>query len=94
MEGKIEDIKSISAYNSAYRLLDENTTSDFWKDFDEEDICFLEHFDDFEGYQYFVINYDYVLTTICEDVIGNAMSMDEFIDSVMELLKEDRENRQ
>lgn len=89
----IKDIKSICSYNSCYELLDENTLREFWEDFDEDDICFLRHFDDFEGYTYYVINYDYVLVACCEDVCGDVMTLDDFIRETLGLLEEDRKGR-
>lgn len=90
----IKDIKSICHYNSCYELLDENTHRKFWEDFDEDDICFLRHFDDFEGYTYYVINYDYVLMACCEDVCGDVMTLDDFIRETLKLLEADREDRE
>ena len=92
----IKDIKSIYHYSSCYELLDENTDREFWEahDFDEDDICFLRHFDDFEGYVYYVINYEYVLITLCEDVSGDVMTLDEFINATLRALEYDRKERE
>ena len=96
MIGKIKEITNIDHYNSAYELIDENCDREFWEanDFDEDDLCFLRHFDDFEGYTYYIFNYEYVLATISGDPCGNDMiTLDEFVEITMQLLREDRENR-
>lgn len=92
----IRDIKSIYHYNSCYELLNENTDRDFWEenDFNDDDICFLQHFDDFEGYTYYIINYEYVIVTICEDVEGEVITLEKFISETLKLLEEDREERE
>lgn len=96
MIDKIKEITNIDHYNSAYELINENCDREFWEanDFDADDLCFLQHFDDWEGYTYYVFNYEYVLTTISGDPCGNDMlTLDEFVETTMQLLREDRENR-
>lgn len=92
----IKEIKSIEHYMSAYEAIDENTDKEFWdkNNFNDDDICFLKHFDDYEYCSYYVINYEYVMVAQCGDIEGDIMTMEEFINETMRLLNEDREERE
>lgn len=92
----IKEIQSIESYNSAYEALKENTDPAFFEEhnIDDDDICFLSHFDDWDGYAYYVINYDYVLITLSGDVEGNMLTLEEFSNELLKLLEEDRRERE
>lgn len=86
-------ISNISRYDSARELLDEFCGADFWDGMDADDICFLNHFDDFEGYTYYAIDGGIYVTDFCGGVMYSCENFNEFLGYVMDWLKDDREGR-
>lgn len=100
----MEKVKSINEYVSAFDVIEEYCDCVSLCDgesyiimdeqiSDEDDICFLQHFDDYEAYTYYVINGETVIVTIDSDVSAQFDSMEKFWEAVHALLDEDRENR-
>lgn len=87
-------MNSISKYYSLWEMLEENTTKEWFEEnhIDEDDKLFLQHCDDFEGFAYYVINYDYIVITDGDYIIDRA-SMQDFLEETLERLQEDREER-
>ena len=89
-------IRKINTFSSAWELIDEyDVIRETGFSADDDDIRFLQHFDDFEAYQYVVINDWKVLVTdsVNGDLIGNEMTMGEFWKELIEMLNDDRGNR-
>lgn len=87
-------IQYISRYNCAKELLDEFCGMDFWGEMDEDDVCFLEHFDDFEGFSYYAINDGEIyVTDFCGEVLYSCPNFDDFLRHIMEWLADDRKER-
>lgn len=90
-------IRKINTFNSAWELIDKyDVIKETGFSADEDDICFLQHFDDFEAFNYVVFD-DFkvvVIDAINGDVIGNEMTMGEFWKELIEMLNEDREERE
>lgn len=91
----ISEIESIKKYSSIYELVKENKCTSFWIDgkLDDDDICFLRHYDDYQEFTYFVINWDYVMIAVDDNVNGNLILIEEFLTFVENLLQEDRVSR-
>ena len=90
-------IENIRTFTSAYELLEEyDVIKETGFSADEDDILFLQNFDNFEGYNYVVINdfKVFVVDSLNGDLIGNEMTMGEFWKELIEMLNEDREDRQ
>lgn len=92
MKNRIIDIENMSIFDSAFEVLQECGNLDH-NILDDDDICFLEHFDDFEGYQYVVINDLEYIAVMVDGYHTNVTAYDQWLEELMELLKEDRENR-
>ena len=89
-------IKNIRTFTSAYDLLEEyDVIRETGFSAGEDDIIFLQNFDNFEGYNYVVINdfKVFVVDVLNGDMIGNEMTMGEFWKELIEMLNEDREDR-
>ena len=84
----------ISRYDSAREILDEFCGPDFWDGINDEDECFLDHFDDFEGYAYYAIDNQIVVTMFPGEVIATYDNFNDYLSAVMELLEEDRGERE
>ena len=85
----ISEIKSIKSYWSIYELVKENKVTSFWIDekLNDDDICFLRHYDDYQEFTYFVVNGDYVMIAVDDDVNGNMILIEEFLTFVENLLQ-------
>lgn len=92
---ELNKMESISKYYSLWEMLEENTMKEWFEEnhIDEDDKLFLQHCDDFEGFAYYVINYDYVVVTESDSVI-DRVSLQDFLDETIDRLKEDREERE
>lgn len=87
-------INYISKYNCAKELLDEFCCMDFWGEMDDDDICFLNHFDDFEGFGYYCVNAEEIyVTDFYGDVMYSCKNFNDFLLYVMEWLNDDRKAR-
>ena len=84
----MEKIKSIACYHSAYDLLDAVDPSTFPCLVDDM-TTFFEHFDDFEGLKYYLINNETVLVTESDDVQGDPMTVEEFYQRIVDLYFEE-----
>lgn len=101
----MERVNSISTFICAYDIIENYLDDNYKKSNDgeitifgesmsDDDVCFLEHFDDFEGYTYYVINSESVVVVLDDGTTcGQFDSMPEFWGTVHALLIEDRENR-
>ena len=78
--GFLRRFRTISAYNSAYELLENETVlPSFGDDFDS----YLRNFDAFESYAYFCVNSEMVIVT--DDVNGDVLdfcSLDDFLRTI------------
>ena len=86
----MENIKSIHHYDSAYDLLYDVDPGTFPCLVDDM-TTYFEHFDDFEGMQYFLINDETVLITdggIAGDVIGDPMTVEELYQTIIDMYYE------
>ena len=82
----MEKIKSISCYDSAYDLLNKADPSIF-PCFENDMETYFEHFDDFEGMQYFLINDETVLITdggFSGNVIGDPVTVEELYQNILD----------
>lgn len=93
MKENLEQIHSIDSYNSLYELLQSEMDKEFWQQFSEDDLIFLNHCDDFDYYTYYVFNYDHVSVVEGSFVLA-VYTMEEFIAETMRMLQEDREERE
>ena len=90
-------IENIRTFASAYELLEEyDVIRETGFSANEDDILFLQNFDNFEVYNYVVINdfKVFVVDALNGDLIGNEMTMGEFWKELIEMLNEDREDRE
>ena len=101
MERKLKDVKEIVTYDCAWNVLENYGDGETEKRFPEEfnfsddDIIFLQSFDDYEYLQYMIVDSDhFVLIRNMDDRIICAMPYTEFYAETMRMLDEDRENRQ
>lgn len=103
MEKKLTDIKKISTYESAWNVLenygDGETENCIQQNpeafgFSEDDIIFLQHFDDWEYLQYMVIDDNLIMVRDMDDMIVFCNTYTEWYKHVMEMLQEDREERE
>ena len=78
----MENIKNIACYHSAYDLLYDYDPSLFPLLIDDMETYF-EHFDDFEGLQYFLFNNETVIVTESGDVQGDPMTPEELYRSII-----------
>ena len=89
----MENITTITRYNSAYELLEEFCGIDWWDSIDVDDDCFLRHFDDYDGFNYYCIDgVEIIVTEFCGDVVC-CRDFDAFLRDVESLLNDDREDR-
>lgn len=86
-----ENIKSIKAFSEAYDLIEYVIGEDEINDvLSGDEIDYLRHMNDFECFQFFLINDDSVIVSdgINGDISGNAESFDDFWKSTREWVKE------
>ena len=84
----MENIKNIACYSSAYDLLSEVDPSLFPCLVDDM-TTFFEHFDDFEGLQYFLFNNETVIVTESGDVQGDPMTVEELYQRITDYYYEE-----
>lgn len=86
----MKTVKNVSTYVSAYDLILENER-DFLAGLSEDEECFVCHFDDFEGFQYILVDYETVIVTdSCSGLVLNVYdSIDMFFCDIEELMKEE-----
>lgn len=85
-----KSIKSIEKYMSSYDLLTEHVYWDVIENMTEEEKDVLRHIDDFECSSFYVI--DDCVVLVCDDitgdVIGEPVSVADFVDSVLSAVRE------
>ena len=85
---KFENVKSISVYNSAYDLLD-SVDPAYFPCLVDDMTTFFEHFDDFEGLKYYLLNHETIIVTESGDVQGDPMTVEEFYQRIVDLYYEE-----
>lgn len=82
------NIKSISAFDSAYDLIDYVERIETLGLSDDE-IDYLASINDYDGFSFFLVNGDTVIISdYFGDVSGSAMSYDEFRKNTIEYVRE------
>ena len=85
-----KSISAISAFSSAYELIENVDDYTLKKDYSEEEIDFLRGLNDYDPMRFFLVNYDYVI--VCEDwsgnVSGEVMTFDEFFSQTMAYVRD------
>ncbi len=82
------NIKSISAFDSAYDLIDYVECIESLGLSDDE-IDYLASINDYDGFGFFLVNGDTVIISdYFGDVSGSAMSYDEFLKNTLEYVRE------
>ena len=66
----LRELKTLCAYDSAYDLLETETL--FLNDMDRDFIYFLRHVDEWESFQYFCVNGEFVI--VADSISGDIIS--------------------